>query len=78
MKTKPNDPINVFQNNYQNPQGLTKREEFARSAMQGILSNSVSGEFDEEEKKLTVGEIVSTRACAFADALIVALNEEKK
>lgn len=56
--------------------GLTKREVFARAAMQGILSNSdytitLSNQFSGEK----FNEAVATDAVSYADALIDKLNE---
>jgi len=56
------------------PHGLSDREYFAAKAMQGMLSNpQVIDVLD----NFTVGA-VSKYAVEMADALIAALNEEKK
>jgi len=66
METKADDPINPVAADESNPatSGTTKREDFAKAAMQGILAGgtdlSASG--------------VATTAVTHADALIDALN----
>lgn len=48
--------------------GLTKREEFAKAAMQGILADSKSVESE--------AHIIAHDAVVYADALIEALNKD--
>ena len=65
MKTKPDDPVVVTQQNANNPlYGLTKREYFAAMAMQGMLSNT----------GINTESHVAHYAVEFADALIERLN----
>lgn len=47
--------------------GLTKREEFAKAAMQGMLSNSTTGQ---------TAAAIASDSIIYADALIEALNKE--
>ena len=56
----------ISQDGKQNPSGLTKREEFAKAAMQGILSNNLPWD-----------NIVKA-SVDYADALLAELAKEKK
>lgn len=52
--------------------GLTKREEFAKAAMQGLLSNPVITETPDH------GSFIAMVAVWHADFLLAALAKEKK
>ena len=52
------------------PQLLTKREQFAMAAMQGMISGSPLSLSKEE------AEMVAAQSCQFADALIAELNKK--
>lgn len=72
MKTEPNDLIHSFPDgpdSDSNWEGLTKREYFAASSIQGILSWSAGADIRWEE--------VAESAVFAADALIIALNKGK-
>jgi len=66
METRADDPINPVDATESNPatSGTTKREDFAKAAMQGILA----------ERSVPTPANVATDAVAHADALIDALN----
>ena len=57
---------------YNNHKGLTKREEFARSAMQGILSNPY---WDELKLGTYTNDAVAAASVHYADALLKHLEE---
>jgi len=67
METRADEPINPVDATEENPasSGMTKREEFAKAAMQGILA---------ERSTLPTPANVATDAVAHADALINQLN----
>ncbi len=67
--TEPNDPIYTSNGA---AKSLTKREEFARSAMLGILSNDAMID-NTSDTSISWASITAVR---FADALIAALNKE--
>lgn len=80
MKTNPNHPASPTENgliydhsanciNVENV-GLTKREQFAAMAMQGILASYEPGRIDYRD--------VATDAVTCAKALIAALNKEEQ
>lgn len=54
--------------------GLTKREYFAAIAMQGLLSTNGSYFPDSQN----TGDLTATASVKYADALIEALNKDKK
>ena len=66
MATNPNDPINPLTTaeGEVNQNGMNKREEFAKAAMQGILANGAT----------TTPSSVASEAVLNADALINELN----
>jgi hypothetical protein len=65
-------------------EGLTKREYFAAAALQGLLPSEFGKQLHIECTKQFNGDpqktvdYISATALMFADALIAALNEEKK
>jgi len=83
MTTNPNDPANPISaeiiekkelGHFNNPHdlkpfGLTKREQFAMAAMQGIRSNPIY--------EFKTAYYVAKMSIELADALINALNETK-
>lgn len=60
--------------------GLTKREEFARSEMQGLLANPYMAQMSERigETAERAQKGVARTSVEMADALIVALNERSR
>ena len=56
--------------------GLTKREQFAAMAMQGLLSNSVMGDSDLHNNASDWKKDMVESATEFADALLAQLEEE--
>lgn len=68
MKTNPDDPVNGFRHGRY--ESLTKREYFAAMAMQGFAANSGMNYCDAQD--------TSKEAVKQADALIAALNGERK
>lgn len=62
----PSDPAG-----YQPQQGLTKREEFAKAAMQGMLANQATARGD-------IAKVVAHEAVEYADALLAKLNAQPK
>lgn len=74
MKTEPNHPANVITEETTIGQmGLTKREQFAAMAMQGMLSGMV----DAHGHGSIDNEVVAKYSVNLADALIKALNNEQ-
>lgn len=78
-ETYPNESSQVVQhyvdaggNHIYATNGLTKREKFAESMLQGLLSNSI--EVPDLDKD-TLLVFYSERAVEYADALIAALNK---
>lgn len=65
MTTRPDDPVHPVSG------GLTKREDFAKAAMTGILASWCSDTGIDDEW-------IAGKATRLADALIAALNEEKR
>lgn len=55
--------------------GLTKREEFARSAMQGILANTSCQSWDNMEATWASPSTVASKALEYADHMIAELNK---
>lgn len=68
MKTNPNDSATGFPGEFILEVGLTKREEFAKAALQGLLADSRI----HDECSAFAGVAVK-----MADALIEALNKDK-
>lgn len=68
--TNPNDPA-FGHGDMDHCEGLTKREEFAKAAMEGLsrTANNLQGE--------NLAILVSILAVRFADALIAQLNKPK-
>ena len=56
--------------------GLTKREQFAAMAMQGLLSNSVMGDSDLHNNASDWKKDMVESATEFADALLAQLEEK--
>lgn len=84
--TNPDDPAMPYQvdqiQRLGNWPGLTKREEFAKAAMQGHLSNPyVTQEVEKLLSTSTIGrdgrQLLAEWSVADADALIAELNKEK-
>ena len=72
MTTNPNDPVfpNFKAEDWAySSGGLTKREEFAKAAMQGLLA-------DANNVEIEMGQLARD-AIRAADALIAELNKEK-
>lgn len=75
--SKPNDPafpIQIPPGHYrmgESGDGLSKREYFAAMAMQGLLSNSISGSH-------RIPKRLSTEAVQYADALLAELERTKE
>lgn len=61
-----------------NPFGLTKREQFAAMAMQGMLANSIDKKQSAEPFWFMSQENLAKVAVWYADALIAELNKEKE
>ena len=57
--------------------GLTKREEFAKAAMQGLLANSFNDGFHEPASVLTPPRMAEA-AIGYADAILAELAKEVK
>lgn len=73
--TNSEDSANGFATNHQIIHGLTKREYFAATAMQGILSGKVGKNVAAADHD-DMCEVVATLSIYYADALIAALNDE--
>ena len=91
MKTEPNHPVSLVDNNEQYclttdkhgnstpAYGLTKREYFVAMAMQGMLANSASQDaLNQKPLSYANAAEIAEMACWQADALITALNKENK
>lgn len=73
IKTYPNDSAFPLQSPFASDPdfGLTKREEFAKAAMIGLLSKGMTTSTEQDHEKIGI------RAVEIADKLIEALNYRK-
>ena len=75
MKTNGNEPATGYASDNRHEKGLTKREQFAMVAMQGLLSIE-KGAMNIDSFRVFSPESISKLAVLHADALISALNEQ--
>ena len=72
MKLNPNDPVQCQGVH----KGITIRQEFAKVAMQGLISDPNAFEWTSDGDENI--DLISSAAVKQADSLIVALNKETK
>lgn len=63
---------------WREPVGLTKREEFAKAAMQGLCAKNVEVSIGARMDQSTYLAAVAEQAVRLADALLLALEETKE
>lgn len=77
MKIDPNAPAFPSEHDTDKyPHGLTVRAEFAKAAMQGILSNGPYLASIGTMTKTGIAQVIARHAAEHADALISELNKE--